>query len=393
MSQTFPKSLYIHIPFCKRRCFYCDFAITTGGENLKQQYVDVLCQEIALTVAEIPPVEALQTIFFGGGTPSLLSVKQLEQILEAIAKNFEIASNADISLEANAGTVSLESLQGYRSLGVNRISLGAQAFQQELLDVCGRGHSVADIYEAVDVIKNAGFENFSLDLISGLPHQSMADWQDSLQKAIALEPKHLSIYDLTIEEGTAFGKRYQAGDNPLPTESHTVEMYISAHELLPSAGYEHYEISNYAQSGYQSKHNLTYWHNQPFYGMGMGATSYIDRQRIDRPQKMRQYLDAVALWQSAGIGFTAPIIEPKEELMDSLMQGLRLAEGLSLNALQEFYGKELCDRALRILDRYREKDWVRFVEQAEDVRIILISPNGWLFSDIVIADLYENLQD
>jgi oxygen-independent coproporphyrinogen-3 oxidase len=391
LSQTFPKSLYLHIPFCKRRCFYCDFAITTGGENLKQQYVDVLCQEIALTVAEIPPLEALQTIFFGGGTPSLLSVKQLEQILETIAKCFAIAPNAEISLEANAGTVSLESLQGYRSLGVNRISLGAQAFQQELLDVCGRGHSVADVYEAVDAIKNAGFENFSLDLISGLPHQSMADWQDSLQKAIALEPKHLSIYDLTIEEGTAFGKRYQAGDNPLPTESHTVEMYILAHELLPSAGYEHYEISNYAQSGYQSKHNLNYWHNQPFYGMGMGATSYIDRQRIDRPQKMRQYLDAISLWQSTGTGFTAPIIEPVEELMDSLMQGLRLAEGLSLNALQETYGKELCDRALQILDRYREQDWVRFVEHAEDVRIMLVSPNGWLFSDIVIADLYENL--
>jgi putative oxygen-independent coproporphyrinogen III oxidase len=391
LSQNLPKSLYIHIPFCKRRCFYCDFAITTGGENLKQQYVDVLCQEIALTVKEIPPMAALQTIFFGGGTPSLLSVKQLEKILETIAKYFAIASNVDISLEANAGTVSLESLQGYRSLGVNRISLGAQAFQQELLDVCGRGHSVADIYEAVDAIKNAGFENFSLDLISGLPHQSMADWQDSLQKAIALEPKHLSIYDLTIEEGTAFGKRYQAGDNPLPTESHTVEMYIFAHDLLPSVGYEHYEISNYAQSGYQSKHNLNYWHNQPFYGVGMGATSYINRQRIDRPQKMRQYLDAIALWQNTGTGFTAPMIEPAEELMDSLMQGLRLAEGLSLNALQETYGKELCDRALQILDRYREKDWVKFVEQAEDNRIMLVSPDGWLFSDIVIADLYENL--
>ncbi|MEI6064961.1 MAG: radical SAM family heme chaperone HemW [Pseudanabaena sp. ELA748] len=391
MSQTFPKSLYLHIPFCKRRCFYCDFAITTGGENLKQQYVDVLCQEIALTVAKIPPIAALETIFFGGGTPSLLSVSQVEQILEAITAHFAIAPNVDISLEANAGTVSLESLQGYRSLGVNRISLGAQAFQQELLDVCGRGHSVADIYEAVDAIKNAGFENFSLDLISGLPHQSIADWQDSLKKAIALQPKHLSIYDLTIEEGTAFGKRYQAGDNPLPTESHTVEMYISAHELLPSAGYEHYEISNYAQAGYQSKHNLTYWYNQPFYGLGMGATSYINHQRIDRPRKMREYLDAIALWQSEGIGFSAPIIEPAEELMDSLMQGLRLAEGLSLNALQESYGKELCDRALQILDRYREQNWVRFVELSGDIRIMLVPPDGWLFSDIVIADLYENL--
>lgn len=391
LSQIFPKSLYLHIPFCKRRCFYCDFAITTGGENLKQQYVDVLCKEIALTVVQIPPVSPLQTIFFGGGTPSLLSVKQVEQILDAIAKYFAIAPDAEISLEANAGTVSLESLQGYRSLGINRISLGAQAFQQELLDVCGRGHSVAEIYEAVESIKNAGFENFSLDLISGLPHQSMADWEYSLKEAIALQPTHLSIYDLTIEEGTAFGKRYQAGDTPLPTESHTVEMYTTAHALLPSAGYEHYEISNYAQSGYQAKHNLTYWHNHPFYGMGMGATSYIDRKRIDRPRKMREYLDAIAFWQSEGIGFTAPIVEPVEELMDTLMQGLRLAEGLSLKSLQATYGNNLCDRALQILERYREKSWVRFVEHSEDIRIMLVSPDGWLFSNIVIADLYENL--
>jgi len=391
LSQIFPKSLYLHIPFCKRRCFYCDFAITTGGENLRQQYVDALCQEITLTVAQIPPVKPLQTIFFGGGTPSLLSVSQVEQILETIAKYFAIASDAEISLEANAGTVSLESLQGYRSLGINRISLGAQAFQQKLLDVCGRGHSVAEIYEAVDAIKNAGFENFSLDLISGLPHQSMADWQESMSKAIALQPKHLSIYDLTIEEGTAFGKRYQAGDTPLPTEDHTVAMYLAAHELLPIAGYEHYEISNYAQSGYQSRHNLIYWHNQPFYGMGMGATSYINRQRIDRPRKMREYLDAVSRWQTEGISFTAPSIDLNEELMDALMQGLRLSEGLSLKALRKYYGDELCDRAMQILDRYQEKNWVKFVNQPDDVRITLVSPDGWLFSNIVIADLYENL--
>ena len=391
MSQIFPKSLYLHIPFCKRRCFYCDFAITTGGENLRQQYVDALCQEITLTVAQIPPVKPLQTIFFGGGTPSLLSVSQVEQILETIAKYFAIASDAEISLEANAGTVSLESLQGYRSLGINRISLGAQAFQQKLLDVCGRGHSVAEIYEAVDAIKNAGFENFSLDLISGLPHQSMTDWQESMSKAIALQPTHLSIYDLTIEEGTAFGKRYQAGDTPLPTEDHTVAMYLAAHELLPAAGYGHYEISNYAQSGYQSRHNLTYWHNQPFYGMGMGATSYINRQRVDRPRKMREYLDAVSQWQTEGIGFTAPTIDLNEELMDALMQGLRLAEGLSLKALRKYYGDELCDRVMQILNRYQEKNWVKFVNQPDDVRIILVSPDGWLFSNIVIADLYENL--
>ena len=387
MSQIFPKSLYLHIPFCKRRCFYCDFAITTGGENLRQQYVDVLCQEIALTIAQIPTVETLQTIFFGGGTPSLLSVKQIAQILETISQYFAIAPDADISLEANPGTVNIDSLLGYRSLGINRISLGAQAFQQELLDVCGRGHSVTEIYEAVDAIKKAGFENFSLDLISGLPNQSMTDWQDSLKSAIALQPNHLSIYDLTIEEGTAFNKRYQAGDKPLPTEAHTVAMYLDAHELLPSAGYEHYEISNYAQPSYQSRHNLTYWHNQPFYGMGMGATSYINRQRIDRPQKMRAYLDAIALWQTEGIGFTAPILSDSEELMDTLLQGLRLAEGLSLKSLQKTYGISLCDRAIKCLEKYVAIGWVKFI----DSQIFLTSPDGWLFSDVAIADLYETL--
>ena len=387
MSQIFPKSLYLHIPFCKRRCFYCDFAITTGGENLRQKYVDVLCQEITLTIAQIPPVETLQTIFFGGGTPSLLSVNQIAQILETISQYFAIAPDADISLEVNPGTVTIDSLQGYRSLGINRISLGAQAFQQELLDVCGRGHSVTEIYEAVEAIKKAGFENFSLDLISGLPNQSMTDWQDSLKSAIALQPNHLSIYDLTIEEGTAFNKRYQAGDKPLPTEAHTVAMYLEAHELLPSAGYEHYEISNYAQSSYQSRHNLTYWHNQPFYGMGMGATSYINRQRIDRPQKMRAYLDAIALWQTEGIGFTAPILSDSEELMDTLLQGLRLAEGLSLKSFQKTYGLALCDRAIKCLEKYIETGWVKFI----DSQIFLTAPDGWLFSDVAIADLYETL--
>jgi len=391
MNHPSPKSLYLHIPFCKRRCFYCDFAITTGGEKLKQQYVDVLCQEIALTVAQIPPIVPLQTIFFGGGTPSLLSVQQVAQILETIAKYFQLDSDVDISLEANPGTVTLESLRGYKNLGINRISLGAQAFQQELLDVCGRGHTVAEIYEAVDAINNAGFENFALDLISGLPNQSMQNWQDSLHKAIAIQPKHLSVYDLTIEEGTAFGKRYLAGDRPLPTEESTVAMYLAAHELLPTAGYAHYEISNYAKPDHQSRHNLTYWHNQPFYGMGMGATSYINRQRIDRPQKMRAYLDAISRWQTEGLGFAAPILSDQEELMDTLMQGLRLAEGLSLNVLQKNYGIDLCDRAIQCLEKYVERGWVKFVDSQINTQIFLTDPDGWLFSDEVIGDLYETL--
>ncbi|MEE3715905.1 radical SAM family heme chaperone HemW [Tumidithrix elongata RA019] len=387
MNQELPTSIYLHIPFCRRRCFYCDFAITTGGEDLKQRYVETLCQEIALTAAHKPPKAQLQTIFFGGGTPSLLSVAQIDRILEAIARHFGIVAKAEISLEANPGTIALETAAGYHASGVNRISLGAQAFQQELLDVCGRGHSVEEIYTAVDVIQKAGIANFSLDLISGLPKQTIAQWQESLDRAIAFAPTHMSIYDLTIEEGTAFGKRYQAGDRPLPTEEMTVEMYLLARQALQSSGYEHYEISNYARSGYQCQHNRTYWLNQPFYGVGMGATSYLDRERIDRPRKIREYFEMVEAWQQLGKVPFAPKVLDVEELLDLLMQGLRLSEGLSLQSLTQRYGKELSDRVCELMEPYLGKKWASL----ENGYLKLIPPDGWLFSNEIITDLFEKL--
>jgi putative oxygen-independent coproporphyrinogen III oxidase len=387
MRQESPASIYLHIPFCRRRCFYCDFAITTGGEELKQRYVETLCQEIALTVAHKPAKTQLQTIFFGGGTPSLLSVAQIERTLEAIAKYFSIATNAEISLEANPGTITTETAAGYRAAGVNRISLGAQAFQQELLDVCGRGHSVEEIYMAVEAIYAAGFTNFSLDLISGLPQQTIAQWQTSLDQAIALAPTHFSVYDLIVEEGTAFGKRYQEGDRPLPTEETTVEMYLLARQTLQASGYEHYEISNYARSGYQCQHNRTYWLNQPFYGVGMGATSYSARERIDRPRKMRDYFEMVEAWQQFGQVPSAPKVSLGEELLDSLMQGLRLADGLNLQTLTQQYGQNLIDQVAVCMEPYIRKSWASI----EHGNLKLVPPDGWLFSNQIIADLFAKI--
>jgi oxygen-independent coproporphyrinogen-3 oxidase len=383
------ESIYLHIPFCRRRCFYCDFAITTGGEDLKARYVEAICQEISLTATQVATSDRhpLHTIFFGGGTPSLLDVRQITTILSAIDRCFGIATDAEISLEANPGTVTLESLLGYQAAGVNRISLGAQAFQLELLDLAGRGHNVEQIYAAVEAIAGAGITNFSLDLISGLPQQDLDRWQDSLAQAIALCPTHISVYDLTIEAGTAFGKRYQAGDRPLPTEEATVDMYLLAHEHLQAYGYTHYEISNYARSGYQCRHNLTYWHNRPFYGVGMGATSYVNRCRIDRPRKMRDYFQTIDEWQSQGIVPTAPPGSPKDELLDTLMQGLRLAEGISLDRLRQNYGDALVSRVLTCLQPYFTKGWAKLVEHPEE-NLKLTIPDGWLFSNEVIATLF-----
>lgn len=384
---TVARSLYVHIPFCRRRCFYCDFAITTasttGGQDLQVVYVEALCQEIQLTAATWG-ANSLDTVFFGGGTPSLLSVEQVDRILQAIAQNFGINSGAEISLEANPGTVTVESLRGYGASGINRISLGAQAFQAHLLDLCGRGHGVPEIWAAVEAITQAGFANFSLDLISGLPNQTIDHWQDSLEQAMRLEPSHISVYDLIVEPGTAFFKRYQPGDRPLPSEAATVDMYLLARTTLQKAGFRHYEISNYAQPGYECRHNLVYWQNLPFYGVGMGATSYIDGKRSDRPRKLRDYLTMVASQQLPD----SDRLTLAEQLFETLMQGLRLAEGLELEMLQVKFGSDLCEAMLEILTRREFCDWVQVGD-----RLQLVQPQGWLFSDQVIERLYDLVGD
>ncbi len=392
MSQKFSisgiaSSAYVHIPFCRRRCFYCDFPVSVVGDRLRgetsgtiSQYVEVLCQEIAMTPAFGQP---LKTIFFGGGTPSLLSTEQLQRILGELEKHFGIASGAEISMEIDPATFDLAHIAGYRSAGVNRVSLGVQAFQEELLQRAGRSHSVKDIFAAVELIHQVEIPEFSLDLISGLPHQSLDQWQDSLTKAVELLPTHISIYDLTIEPGTAFGRYYKPGDTPLPTDEATVKMYQMGQQVLTGTGYEHYEISNYAQPGHQCRHNRVYWENRPYYGFGMGAASYVEGKRFTRPRKTKEYYQ----WVKAGGVIDCDLTPPKEVLLETLMLGLRLAEGVSLAALAEAYGEEKVEEICRCLQEYFDKGWVEIVEG----RLRLIDPQGFLFSNVVLAELFEKL--
>lgn len=392
MSQKFStsgiaSSAYVHIPFCRRRCFYCDFPVSVVGDRLRgetsgtiSQYVEVLCQEIATTQAFGQP---LKTIFFGGGTPSLLSVEQLQRIVTELEKHFGITSGAEISMEIDPGTFDLPHITGYRSIGVNRVSLGVQAFQEELLQRAGRSHSVKDIFAAVELIHQVQIPKFSLDLISGLPHQSLDQWQDSLLKAVELVPTHISIYDLTIEPGTAFGRYYKPGDTPLPTDEATVKMYQMGQQVLTSAGYEHYEISNYAQPGHQCRHNRVYWENRPYYGFGMGAASYVEGKRFTRVRKTKEYYQ----WVQAGAVIDCDVTPPKEVLLETLMLGLRLAEGLSLAALAEAFGEEKVEEICRCLRLHFEKGWVEVAEG----RLRLIDPQGFLFSNVVLAELFEKL--
>ncbi len=381
-----PRALYVHIPFCRRRCFYCDFAIATRLD-LADRYLDTLCREIMLTAAAFAPTQPLTSVFFGGGTPSLLSPAQIDRVLGAIAAAMGIAAGAEISLEANPGTVSRESLRGYRLAGANRISLGVQAFQADLLASSGRDHSVADIDAAVRDIERAGIENFGLDLISGLPGQTLTHWEESLDRAIALQPTHLSAYDLAIEPGTLFGKRAAVGCLPLPPEDTAIAMYGLARERLRAAGFGHYEISNYAKPGYECRHNRTYWENRPFFGVGMGATSYVNRRRLDRPRKLSEYFAWMAEWEATGIPPTVPPVTESEALFDTLMQGLRLAEGVDLSQLSAAYGDRAIARVMACLAPYVQRGWAAI----EHNRMRLVPPEGWLRSNDAIADLYALL--
>lgn len=387
-----PTSAYIHIPFCRRRCYYCDFPVSIVGDRLHGEnsgtishYVDALCQEITHTNTSS---ELLKTIFFGGGTPSLLSVNQLQKIIDTLKLQFGIVNDAEISIEIDPGTFSLEQLQGYCVAGVNRVSLGVQAFQSELLKICGRSHTIEDIYSAIEIIRTVKVPSFSLDLISGLPHQTLAQWQDSLEQVVAIAPNHISIYDLQIEPGTAFNRYYQAGEQPLPTDDMTAQMYRTAQQVLTSAGYEHYEISNYAQLQHQCRHNSVYWHNQPYYGFGMGATSYVQGQRFTRPRKTQEYYQWVKDYIAANGVLNCLQTSSHEVLLETLMLGLRLSEGISLAILAQQFGVETVAKIWQCLQPYYQQGWVELVGTDQ---LRLTDPEGFLFSNTVLARLFHQL--
>ncbi|MGL5832270.1 MAG: radical SAM family heme chaperone HemW, partial [Waterburya sp.] len=281
--------------------------------------------------------------------------------------------------------------------GVNRFSLGVQTFDEELLKLCGRSHSRSDVMQGVELIKQLGIENFSLDLISGLPHQTLEHCQQSLDQAIAIAPQHLSCYDLVLEPVTAFGKQYQPGKTPLPQDEDTAQMYRLTQQTLTAAGYEHYEISNYAQSRYQCRHNRVYWENKPYYGFGMGAASYVAGKRFSRPRTRREYY----AWLTAGAIIDVPQISPTDYLLETLMLGLRLREGVDLTQ----FSYQIRQAILSCIIPYWKRGWVEIT--TEDGQLInvddhpsndlsgtklrLTDPEGFLFSNTILAAMFEEL--
>lgn len=393
-------SAYVHLPFCLSRCFYCDFPISVTGKfdgrppadqpassvRLRMEnYVEQLCREINAT-----PILGgeLETIFFGGGTPSLLPIDLLEKVLGTLESKFGVYAAAEISLEIDPGTFFLEQLIWYKNIGINRVSLGVQAFQGRLLKNCGRSHTVIDIESACAQVQQSAIA-WSLDLISGLPDQTLADWQDSLGKAIALKPNHISCYDLVVEASTPFGKQYEPGEQPLPSDIHTADMYRIASRTLRDAGYDHYEISNYAQPGDQCRHNRVYWENRPYYAFGMGAASFTNNQRFTRPRTRPEYFAWVEQYTQAQGRLDAEELTDGDRLLETLMLGFRLATGLNLSHLAAAFDQATVDHILAILQPFIEKNWVGY--GGDRANIFFSDPEGFLFSNSILSELFHQL--
>jgi len=327
-----PISIYLHIPFCRHRCAYCDFNTYARQEELIPAYVNALRGEIKSVGASAGIKLKVKTIFFGGGTPTLLSAAQFESILNSLDIHFEL-SNPEVTIEANPGTVRFESLRDLHSLGINRISFGAQSASPDELRMLERTHTYFDVIQAVTQARRAGFDNLSLDLIYGLPYQTLKDWSASLSLASGLNPEHFSLYALTMEHGTPFGRWSSRGLMPYPDPDAAAEMYEWADEFLSGQGYRQYEISNWAKPGKECDHNLQYWRNRDFLGLGAGAHGYVDGVRYSNVLRIKTYIERLTNPDPRSANLEFPLSPATvnhhqnsliENMQETMITGLRL---------------------------------------------------------------------
>src|SRR5947209_1825793 len=377
-------SLYLHIPFCHTRCHYCEFNTYACILPLREPYVRALLTEIALAGKMAQHQDATprrsRTIFFGGGTPSLLSVPQITRLLKACYSAFMVDSDAEITLEANPGTLDQQRLEGIRAAGVNRLSMGAQSFDAELLETLGRIHSPEEISQAVHFARAAGFTSINLDFMFGLPGQTMQHWRETLDQALALHPEHLSLYSLIIEEGTPFYTWTQEGSITPGDEDLCADMYEYADERLQAAGYENYEISNWALPGHQCRHNLTYWHNLPYLGMGAGAYSSFGGRRFSNVLAPLEYIRLLKARLRPEA--ESETIELVQEMTETAFLELRTAMGIHLPSFEQRFSESL---AQFVGDRLRPVEAAGLLEQtAEWLRL---SKRGRLLGNEVFSRL------
>ncbi len=369
-----PAGIYLHIPFCRMRCSYCDFAtdVYRNAETV-ERYVAALCTEIE-RFGDGRNITA-DTIYFGGGTPSILTPQQVERILAAVRTKFAIAADAEVTMEMNPGTVTDTVAGEFRRLGVDRASFGVQTFNNEHLRRLGRGHNAYDALRTYDMLRNAGFANISFDLIAGLPRQTMEDWEENLERAIAMRPEHLSLYLLEIHQGTPLAVQVESERQPLPDPELAAEMYEVMCRELCAAGYEQYEISNFSRPGSRSRHNSKYWLLEPVYGFGVSAHSFDGRERFANERNTDKYVELIGSGRSPEV-----YRETIDRRSEFVFLGLRLNEGISESEFAAQFGHEIRSAFGHEIDDLSEKGLI----EAVDGRLRL-TPLGRLFSNEVFS--------
>lgn len=376
-----PLGIYVHIPFCKKKCLYCDFLSAPATEDVIAAYVEALCARIGQE-KEAYREYLVRSVFFGGGTPSLLPPAQVEKIMTALTGSFQLARDAEITLEANPGTLEAEKLSGYRSLGINRLSIGLQSASDAELLALGRIHTWAEFLQNYDAAKKAGFSNINVDLMSALPGQTLAGWLDTLRRVAALMPEHISAYSLIIEEGTPFYERYGAGTTlpgflPLPSEEEERRMYEETESFLRQQGYHRYEISNYARRGCECVHNTGYWQRTDYVGFGTGAASLVNNVRWKNTENLQKYMDI-----SEPVRQELQSLSRTEQMEEFMFLGLRLTAGIAVSDFRRQFQTGIEEIYGTVLKRLEQDGLLLFYEDGKRLRL---TPRGVDVSNYVLA--------
>lgn len=364
--------IYLHIPFCLQKCNYCDF-LSFGGssEEAQTEYIQSMVREIAYHGEVYRNRYYVDSIFIGGGTPSLIEASLIADLMTAIKDNFTIDPMAEITIESNPKTLTAEKLNKYLELGINRLSIGAQSFNESILKFMGRAHSAKDFFDSYSLARKCGFQNINIDIMFGIPGQTKEIWSETFDQALDLEPEHLSFYSLQLEEGTPFFKMYEAGKLKETDEQLDRDMYHYALNALKRRGYEHYEISNASKVGYECRHNLKYWSMEDYLGIGLGAHSYLDGLRFSNHRKLGEYIKAKTLsayiqWQHENA--------KEENISEFLFTGMRKMKGIDLKDFRQRFGIALESLYGEVLQKYQElnlleikEGYIRFTEQGIDI--------------------------
>jgi len=363
--------IYIHIPFCKRKCNYCDFCSFTPSETSKiHEYIEALTKEIKSFDGQGISAD---TVFFGGGTPTILTADELSFILNQVKESFEITPDAEITLEANPGTVTKDKLQKCKDSGFNRISFGLQSIHENELKILGRIHTFSDFKASFEAARSVGFSNINVDLMYGIPEQTLSSFLESIKVVSALSPEHISAYSLILEEGTPLYSR--RNELCLPSEDEECEMYFSLTKALSDAGYEHYEISNYAKSGYRCNHNLKYWNDEEYIGLGLNSHSYFSGIRFFNTSDFSDYL-------LGKYKLGEEIISQSEHELEFIMLSLRLKDGVSERRFRELFGKSFIEPRIDKLKSFARLDLLNF-----DTEGVYLTEKGLYLSNSIISEL------